>query len=165
MKTISAETVEDTWQTIGEMEPDDAAKGMFTFSEAQPYLLGFVMAFTEELKSDAAELSTYMLFVIYQMFANSAKADIPMVTDEQIETQYQAICDLLEKVHDADGDPDVAGVTSQLENQPHVYQYVSEALLEQSDDPEEQLQLSEDEVGEIFMMMKCVIDVVDTVTN
>jgi len=165
VKTISPETVEETWQTIAEMDPESAGTAMFAFSESQPYLLGFVMAFSEELKSDAAELSTYMLYVIYQMFANSAKSDIPMVTDEQIETQYQAICDLLEKVQESEGDPDAAGVASQLDNQPHVYQYVSEVLLEDSEDPEEKMNISEEEVGEIFMMMKCIIDVVDSVTN
>ena len=165
MKTISPETVEETWQKIAEMDPETAGTAMFAFSESQPNLLGFVMAFSEELETDAAELSMYMLYVVYQMFADSAKSDIPIVTDEQIETQYQSICDLLEKVHESDGDPEAAGVEAQLDNQPHVYQYVSEVLLEENEDPEEQMNISEEEVGEIFMMMKCVIDVVDSVTN
>ena len=165
MKCISEETVEQTWQTIADMDPADAAQAMFEFSEAQPYLLGFVMAFTEDLENDAGELCTYMLYVVYQMFVNSTKANIPTVTEQQIEAQYEATCKLLDVIHEADGDPEKAGVESQIENQPYVYQYVSEALLEENDDPEDELNISEEDVGEIFMMMKCVIDVVDSVTN
>ena len=165
MKCITQETVETTWQNIAEMEPEDAGEAMFHFSEAQPNLLGFVMAFTEDLNDDASELCTYMLYVVYQMFVNASKSDIPMVTEEQMEAQYNATCELLDKIHDADGDPEKAGVGQNLENQPHVYQYVSETLLEDNEDPDEKMDISEDEVGEIFMMMKCIIDVVDSVTN
>lgn len=165
MKCISEETVEKTWQTIAEMEPEDAGEAMFEFSEAQPNLLGFVMAFTEDLNDDASELCTYMLYVVYQMFVNSSNSKIPMVSEEQMESQYNATCELLDKIQDANGDPEAAGVQKNLENQPHVYKYVSETLREDSDDPDEQMDISEDDSGEIFMLMKCVIDVVDSVTN
>ena len=165
MKCIPHETVETTWQDIAEMAPEDAGEAMFHFSEAQPNLLGFVMAFTEDLNEDASELCTYMLYVVYQMFVNASTTDIPMVTEQQMEAQYHATCDLLDKIHDADGDPEKAGVGAKLENQPNVYQYVSETLLEDDEDSEEKMDISEDDAGEIFMMMKCVIDVVDSVTN
>ena len=88
-----------------------------------------------------------------------------MVTEEQMENQYNVTCELLDRVQEADGDPEKIGVESQLGNQPHVFQYVSETLLEESDDPDEQMDISEDEKGEVFMLMKCVIDAVDSVTN
>ena len=165
MKTISEEHVENTWQKVASMEPEDAGEAMFHFSEAHPYLLGFVMAVSEDLGTDASELSTYILYGVYQMVESATNSKIPMVTDEQIEAQYRTTCEMLDKVQEADGDPEKAGVAPQIENQPYVYQYVSETLLEDSENPEEQMDISEDEVGEIFMMMKCVIDVVDSVTK
>lgn len=163
MKCISAETVETTWQTIADMDPADAGQAMFDFSQVQPNLLGFVMALSEDLENDASELCTYMLYVVYQMFVNATSERIPTVTEQQIEAQYEATCKMLDAVHDAGDGAEVAEVTSQIENQPYVYQYVSEALLEE--DPDNELNISDEEVGEIFMMMKCVIDVVDSVTN
>ena len=51
-------------------------------------------------------------------------------------------------------------------NQPHLYAYITEALLddeEGSDD--DNVDLTDEEFGEIFMMLKTVIDVVDAATN
>ena len=163
MECISEETVDLTWQTIAAMPPQDAAEAMFEFSQAQPNLLGFVMAFADDLETDAQELSTYILFVVYSMFMKSATAEIPMITEDQIRTQYEATQDLLGRLHDSDDPAEDMDVV--IENQPWVYRYVTEALLEQNDDPADHVEISEEEFGEIVMMMKTVIDVVDVATN
>ena len=68
MKCIPEETVDATWQAIAEIEPEEAGQAMLQLAEQQPALLQFVMEFAEDLDSDAAELCTYMGFVVYQMF-------------------------------------------------------------------------------------------------
>jgi hypothetical protein len=167
MECISENTVEETWQLIAEMEPEKAAESMFEFAEAQPNLLGFVMAFAEELDADAKELSTYLLYVVYQMFARSSKSPIPMISEEQVTSQYDATEALLSSLHEAGEKPSEDLAYLESANQPWVYRYVAEALLEsdETDDPEEQLDLTEEDFGEVFMMLKTVIDAVDAATN
>ena len=165
MECISQEDVDRTWQSVAEIDPSDAAEAMFAFSEAQPNLLGFVMAFAEDLNTDASELCTYMLYVVYQMFANATANAIPMITEDQIDAQYKSTCEMLDTIHETGEDPSEEDVELEIQNQPHVYRYVSEALAEDNDDPAEVMDISEEEFGEIFMMMKCVIDAVDAATN
>lgn len=167
MECVSEETVEQTWQSIAQMDPKDAAESMFQFAETQPHLLGFVMAFAEELNTDARELSTYLLYVVYEMFKRSAAAEIPTISEEQVTIQYEATEELLNSLREDGEEPAEDLVYLESANQPWVYRYVVEALLEDEDeeDPNGPLDLSEDEFGEIFMMMKTVIDAVDAATN
>lgn len=166
MKCISEDTIESTWQTIAELPPEKTGEAIFAFSEAQPNLIDFVMDCTDDMNKETSEFCTYILYVVYQMFANASKSNIPLVTAEQMEAQYNATCDVIDKIQEADGDPEAVGLESTFENQPNVYQYLSEMLLDDSeDDPEDQMSISEEDTGEIYMMMKCVIDVVDSVTN
>ena len=163
MECISQETVDKTWKTVAQLPPETAAQSMFEFSEAQPNLLGFVMSFAEDLESDANELCTYMLYVVYQMFANSGTGTLPQITEAQIEAQYKSTCEMLDKLHDTD-DSHGEGLEVEVENQPHVYQYVSDALFAEEVE-EDDLNVSDDDAGEVFMMMKCVIDALDKATG
>lgn len=164
MQCITESQVDETWQTVAQMDPELVMDTMMDFSQAQPNLLGFVMAFAEDLEEeDAQELSTYMLYVIYQMFVNSSEKPIPMITEEQIKHQYEVTCDLIDSLHEEDPNDD--DVEMEIQNQPHVYKYVSETLFEDPDSPDDELSISDESAGELFLLMKCVIDAVDAATN
>ena len=167
MECITEETVDRTWQSIAELSPDDAATQMMSFANAQPHLLGFVTVFLEELDDDARELGTYLLFVVYKMFENSSTTTVPMMEPTDIQTQHEANQEFLLAI-----DPDDESSMEEMaylesSKQPWVYRYVTEALLEEEDDvpEEERVSLTEDEFGEIFLVLKTVIDVLDSKTN
>lgn len=164
MQCISETQVNETWQAIAQMDPELILDTMMSFSEEQPNLLSFVMTFSEDLDGDGAqELSTYLLYVIYTMFTDASDKALPMVTEAQIKQQYEATCDMLDAIHEQD--PSDENVEMEIQNQPHVYKYLSETLFEDPDDPGEDVDISDEDAGELFMMMKCVIDAVDLATN
>lgn len=163
MECISQETVDRTWQAVAAMAPEQAAEAIYDFSEAQPHLLGFVMDLAEDLNQDDSELCTYMLYVVYQMFVNSASKSIPTVTESQMRAQYDATCELVDSL-DESAEKDDTAIELEIQNQPHVYQYVTDTLLDGEEDGD-QVEVSEEAFNEIFFMMKTVIDVVDSVTN
>ena len=164
MEVITHEVVERTWQEVGNMDPEDAGVAMFDFSESQPFLLAFVMALAEELGSDASELCTYMVFVIYKMFANSTSDSIPVISEDQIEHHYQATYKLVDELAES-SDDELEEMAVSTNNQPFVYKYLSETLFEEDDDADDDLDISDEEVGVIFMTLKCVIDAVDDATT
>ncbi len=169
MKCISERTVEQTWQTVADLAPDAAATEMMSFASQQPHLLGFVTAFLEELQDDAREMGTYLLFVVYKMFENSTAEEIPMVQPDAIKDQYEANQELLLDM-ETDADDELAlEDLAYLESSKHpwVFRYVTEALLESDDDlpEEERFSLSEGEFGEVMMLLKTAIDVLDKATN
>ena len=169
MECISERTVEQTWQTVSDLAPDVAATAMMAFASQQPHLLGFVTAFLEDLQDDAREMGTYLLFVVYKMFENSTTEEIPRVHPEAIKDQYEANQELMLEMETEADDGQVFEDLAFLETLKHpwVFRYVSEALLEPDDDlPEdERISLSEEEIGEVIILLKTVIDVLDKATN
>ena len=169
MECISERTVEQTWQAVADLAPDAAATEMMSFASQQPHLLGFVTAFLEELQDDAREMGTYLLFVVYKMFENSTAEEIPMVQPDAIKDQYEVNQELLLDMETDADDEQALEDLAYLESSKHpwVFRYVTEALLEPDDDlPEnERISLSEEEFGEVIILLKTVIDVLDKATN
>ena len=168
MECISEEMVEQTWQTIAQLEPDSAAQQMMSFATAQPHLLGFVTTLLEDLEDESRELGTYLMFVVYKMFENSATAAIPMMEPAEIKKQYEANQEFLLGIDTEDEQVMEEMAYLESSKQPWVFRYVTEALLEEDEDDvpeEEQLSLTEEDFGEIFLVLKTVIDVLDTATN
>ena len=169
MECISEKSVEQTWQTVADLAPDAAATEMMSFASQQPHLLGFVTAFLEELQDDAREMGTYLLFVVYKMFENSTTDKITTVQPDAIKDQYEANQELLLDMETDGDDQQTLEDWADLESstQPWVFRYVTEALLEPDDDlpEEERISLSEEEFGEVLILLKTVIDVVDQATD
>ena len=65
---IPADVVEAIWQEVAVMPEEKALVEMDRVSNAQPALLAFVFADTENLSHDAHELAVYMFFVILRVF-------------------------------------------------------------------------------------------------
>jgi len=169
MECISERTVEQTWQTVADLAPDVAATEMMSFAARQPHLLGFVTAFLEELRDDANEMGTYLLFVVYKMFENSTTEEIPTVQPDAIKDQYEANQELLLDMETAADGGQAFEDLAYLESLKHpwVFRYVTEVLLETDDDlpADERMSLSEEEIREVVILLKTVIDVLDEATN
>ena len=134
MECITEKTVERTWQAIAQMAPDAAASEMMSFASDQPHLLGFVTAFLDDLQDDAREMGTYLLFVVYKMFENSTNDKIPRMQPETIIAQYEANQEFLLSA-DMDDDTSMEEMAApESSKQPWVFQYVTDALLEEDDD-------------------------------
>ncbi len=169
MECISEQTVEQTWQTVADLTPDAAATEMMSMASRQPHLLGFVTAFLEELRDDAREMGTYLLFVVYKIFENSTTEEITKVQPDAIKDQYEVNQELLLDMEtDADEEPTLEDFAClESTKQPWVFRYVTEALLEPDDDlpEEERISLSDEEFGEVVILLKTVIDVLDAATS
>jgi hypothetical protein len=160
MKTISDETVEATWREVAQMEPPEAQTAMQEVAKKQPALLAHVMACTDDLRDEAQELGVYIFFVIHRMFeAGSEKPleQIPIEAVEEIADRNDALLDRLNGAHDRFLERVTEVETSR---QPYVYRYLSEALIEEGEqDPS--VELTEEESGLLFILLKTVIDALD----
>ncbi len=163
MEPIPEELVEETWQEAAGFSSHQINKRMEKLSKSQPYLLAFMIEFSQDLDQEVKELAMYMFFVVYRMFQKSSHKRIKRISPEKIIECYgknQNFIQSLEGVHEKFFER-IARV--QLSGQPYVLQYVTETLMEA---PYEQdpILLTEDDVGFVFMLLKTVIDVFDKQT-
>ena len=160
MKTIPEELVEETWQKVASFSPDQMRKGMTKLSRSQPYLTAFMMEFVQDLEQEVKELAVYMFFVVYQMFQKSSKGKIKRISAEKIIECYEQNENLMQNmdgIHEKFFER-IARV--QLSGQPYVLKYVVETLIEAPEE-EDPIELTEEDVGFLFLLLKTVVDVID----
>jgi len=122
----------------------------------QRELLTFVTTMTEQLSSAAQETAIYAFVVICRMFERSSGAQTPKVKRGRIVAAYKRIHEELGRLIGADEPFLERHALVSTGNEPFVMQYVSEVLFE-PDDPA--ATLNDDEIGEVFICLKTVVDV------
>jgi hypothetical protein len=161
MDPLSEALVEKTWQQVAEFTPDRASKEMHTMGKNQPDLLAFLMAYTDDLQQEAKELAMYIAFVVYKMFLDSG-VKIPKISGKKIMARYDENARLIESLEGAHENfiDRIAGV--QVSKQPYVMGYVLEALMEDAE--EDGIDLTEEDIGSLFILFKTEIEVLDKST-
>ncbi len=159
MKPIPEAIVEKTWQEVAGFSPGRAKKEMMKIGNSQPELLAFVTELTKEMDQEVKELGIYMFLVVYRMF-QKAHGKIKKISSEEIIKRYEhneGLMERLEGAHEKFLDR-IASV--QTSRQPYVGNYVVEALMEE-DEGEDAVELTDEQKGFVYLLLKTVIDVLD----
>jgi hypothetical protein len=159
MEPIPEAIVEKTWQEVAGFSPDRAKKEMMKIGNSQPELLAFVMESSQEMDQEVRELAIYMFLVVYWMF-QKAHGKIKTISSEEIIECYEhneGLMERLEGAHEKFLDR-IASV--QTSRQPYVVNYVVEALMEE-DEGEDAIELTDEQKGFVYLLLKTVIDVLD----
>jgi hypothetical protein len=165
MKQIPEETVDDTWQDMSGYTEEEMFRQMGELGDDQPHLLAFISQFTQDLNEAAEGLTIYLFFVVYRMFRSTYGGDMPTVSPDEVIEAYEYNEKVLEGLENASGDFWTATAREEMASQPHVVRYVVEALFEAPEDDELKDELSEEEEGYIFLLLKTVIDALDKKTE
>lgn len=158
MTTIPEDIVENTWREVASLDSGDAWRAMEKVAKRQPALLAYVMAETHEWERDAQEFGVYLFFVVLRMFERLPSHHLKRVSIEQVERRSAENTSMLERLATAEEHLLERAAEMQVESQPHVLRYLTEAILERRD-PE--IRLTEDEEGLLFLLLKTVVDVLD----
>ena len=160
MEPIPEELVEEIWQETAGFSPDQINKRIKKLSKSQPYLLAFIIEFSQDLDQQVKELAMYMFFVVFCMFQKSSHKKIKRISPEKIIEYYEKnenFIQSLEGVHEKFFER-IARV--QLSEQPYVLKYVTDTLMEAPYE-EDPILLTEEDTGFVFMLLKTVVDVLD----
>jgi len=158
-KIVPEEIVDAACLEIGELSEDQARLHMQGLSRRQPALLAFVTTFSEDLNKDGAELGIYMFVAIVQMFEMHFGKRLQNAGAKRIESTHEENVKMLDYLTGAHERWLERAAVVQSEKQPWVWKYVVECLFEPND-PE--LDLSEDDQGALAIIMRTVIDTLDS---
>jgi hypothetical protein len=159
MEPIPEAIVEKTWQEVAGFSPDRAKKEMMKIGNSQPELLALVTELTKEMDQEVKELGIYMFLVVYRMF-QKAHGKIKKIPSEEIIKCYEhneGLMERLERAHEKFLDR-IGSV--QTSRQPYVVNYVVEALMEE-DEGGDAVELTDEQKGFVYLLLKTVIDVLD----
>ena len=164
MDWIDEATVEETWQEIAAYGLDQARSEMTDLGRLQPDLLAFVVVSSDELSEEARELAVYLFFVVYSVFQRAYDQELPRVSAQQLMQQDDRTEEFIMSLQEADEDAMESAALQETARQPWVMNYIVEALVE-APQGETPVDLSEDEFGNIFLVLKTVVDALDEATN
>ena len=159
MDPIPEAIVEKTWQEVAGFSPDRAKKEMIKIGNNQPDLLAFVMESSKEMGQEVRELAIYMFLVVYRMF-QKAHGKIKKISSEEIIECYEHNESLMERLEGADEKFLDRLASVQTSRQPYVVNYVVDALMEE-DEGEDAVELTEEQKGFVYLLLKTMIDVLD----
>jgi hypothetical protein len=152
---IAEEIVEASWREVAELSDRRALTYMDQLARKQREILTFVTTMTEHLSPAAQEIAIYAFVVIYRMFERAGPR-LAKARRGRIIAAYEKIDGELGRLIQADERFLERHALVSTGREPFVMRYVSEVLLEPDDD---EVQLSDDEVGEIFICLQTVVDV------
>jgi hypothetical protein len=156
---IDAATVEATWKRIGAFTEVEARREGERVGREQPDLLAFVVALTQELSPAAQELGIYVFHVVLAIFRTAAGPRVPRVKAGAIERRWTTNSEELERLEGAHERFLERAALQQVSGEPEVMRYVVEAVMEAGDDPEDPVELTEEDQGMLFLVLKTVVDV------
>ena len=159
MTMIPKDIVESTWREVSSFERRDVGRLMNKITKRQPVLLAYVLGETQECRSDAHELAVYLFTVVFRMFERLPGQRLKRVSIKQVERRAAQNETLLEQLLGAHDRFVERTAQIQAEGQPHVFDYLSEAILA-VDDPD--LELTEYDSGLVFLVLKTVVDLLDS---
>ena len=159
MKPIPEAIVEKTWQEFAGFTPDRAKKELVKIDNNQPELLAFVMESSEEMGQEVRELVVYMFVVVCRMF-QGVHAKIKKISSEEIIECYRQNEGLMGRLEGVDERFLDRIASLQTSRQPHVVNYVVDALMEEGE-TEGGVALTEEQKGFLYLLLKTVVDVLD----
>jgi hypothetical protein len=157
---IPEEMVEQIWREVSSFAPARAHKEMIKAGKDQPDLLDFMMEFTQDVDEQVKELAIYMFFVVYRMFQKNSTKKLRRIAAEEIIAGYESNEKLLERLEGAHERFFERIARVQVSQQPYVMKYVVETLIEAPEE-EDPVELTEEDVGYLFLLLKTVVDLLD----
>lgn len=156
---IDAATVEATWRRISAFTDAEARRETERVGREQPDLLAFVVTFTEELSPAAQQLGIYLFHVVLAIFRAAAGRRVTRVKAGAIERQWTKTSEELERLEGAHERFVEKAALQQVSDEPEVMRYFVEAIMEAGDDPDDPVDLTEEDEGMLFLVLKTVVDV------
>jgi hypothetical protein len=154
---ISVESVEQACLEVGDYSDEKMVDEFDRFFRAQPAICEFVAELTHDSGSKVQELSLFLSYMIFKTIETETAESVSSVTPEVIEEGYRETESWMERLSNADGLELQASVAKNLERdtEPHLLQYLISELNEPMEDGTE---LNDEEKGEVFFVIKTVIE-------
>lgn len=161
MEPISDSLIDETLIEVNSFSREIAQVEMKELARAQPDLLGFILELTDDLDVDVQELATYMCFVIYRMFQKAHGRQIDRIFPRDLINRFERNEDLMARLQGAEERFFERVAVVESEAQPAVVLYIVESFFGEHDDS---VELAEDDIGYLFLVLKTVVDVLDSKT-
>ena len=158
MEIIPYEFIDTIQKQIDEMNLEDSQSEMKNVYLEKPNISEYIVAMNEDLDDELNKYSLYLFSVIYIAIKNFYQKKLQIVTDEIIIKCHENNIDLLKKLENSHEAFINRIAETNLKRQPGIYRFISQSIFEEL---QEMSEITEDEEGWIFLILKSAIDALD----
>jgi hypothetical protein len=155
--------VKETWQEPENWGASKIQNEHAKLAKEQIDLEAFVFANFKNADKDIREVALWMFFMVYRMYRKAYGKPIPRIKSKSIISKHNSNIKIFESLVTAHDIMLERIAETHFTSQPEVWRYVTEALLE--NDENDDVELKEDAIGEIFLLFKTIIELLDEITN
>ena len=155
MKIIPYEFIDSIQKQLDEMNPEDSQSEMKKVYLEQPIISEYIVAINEDLDDELNKYALYLFSIIYLAIKNFYPKKLQIVTDEIIIKSHENNIDLLRKLENSHEVFINRIAETNLKKQPGIYKFISQSIFEELQEISE---ITEDEEGWIFLILKSAID-------
>jgi hypothetical protein len=144
---------------VGGFSQSKAMREMQRIMRVQEPLFAFVLECSSDLSQDAHELALYMGVVIFRMYEGAFGRDLARAEADDVVQAHEANVQWIEQTGRAHERVVMERILPNLDiSQPAVLEYVGDCIFDPED---ETLEIPEEEQGQLFLLMKTFVDVLD----
>jgi len=162
MKIIPYEYLESIQNQIDEMPAADSQDKMKEVYANQPNLSEYLVAVNQDLRDDLNQYTLYLFSIIYLAIKNYYQKELQVISDNIIIRSHEKNIDLLESLQSSHEVFITRMAETNFKNQPGIYQFITESIFEEM---AEITEITEDEQGWIFLVLKSTIDALNENVN
>lgn len=164
MSEIDESVIEAAWDEVTSLSEPRVRVEMERLSREQPDLITFIFGATEGLGQRASEFAGFVTFVLWRIFRSETRGKLKRITSDAIQRKLEENEKSLMSLDDAGQEIDEAAIR-RLTPEPMVFVAVLAAIAAAEEEEEQPLVLSEDDKGELILLLKTAIDTLDDARN
>ncbi|MBN1761249.1 MAG: hypothetical protein JW863_23190 [Chitinispirillaceae bacterium] len=163
MRPLTVEEIDPLWQSKENMEPEDAPGLVERLERRQPNILSYLLATGSDILEQEERAMVFFMGVLLWHVIDSLQIEVPELTLEMLVETEAKNFEMLEYLA---GEPDsefmdtVEKIMANY-NQSDLLQYIIGKILQE---PQKDVEITENHVGVIAIYLKTVIDCFDTIT-
>jgi hypothetical protein len=159
MKIIPYELIESVQEQIDELKPEDSQAKINEVYLDQPNLCEYIVAVCQDLDDELNMYTLYLFSILYLAIKNFYNNKIRIIPDEIIIKSHEKNIDLLESLETSNEVFINRIAETNLMKQPGIYEFITKSIFDEIEE------ISEDEQGWIFLVLKSAIDALNEKVN
>jgi len=164
MSEIGESVIEAAWDEVTNLAGNRVHFEMERLSKEQPDLISFIFAGTDGLGERVSEFAGLVTFVLWKIFRSQTRGKLKRVTSAAIQRKLEENEQALISLDSAEQEMDEAAIRK-LTPQPMVFVSVLAAMAAAEEEEGQPLFLSEEDKGELIVLLKTAIDTLDDARN
>jgi hypothetical protein len=162
VKNLDIETIETSWDSMENLDPDMIPDLIHELGHKQPFLLTYLMATGNDILSEQEREALLFMGVMIWQILNGIYSDIDVITGENLENHEYKNIQMLEYLageSESDFLDTVEKIMSKYQ-QPELLRFIISKL---DEEPDRGIELSDDNMGMIVIYLKTIIDCFDEI--